>query len=190
MPAAGLYLRALARGDQKLIRGGNIEFPDMCDLAQPCLAGRRVHRGGLNVKIADIVSTAIAIQHARAAISGRSVEENINRFETAKSCPDPRVRRNATAAALVDERAMFGVLHDSFERIGHWQDETVMHDNLVGDIGVILFDLEVVDRGVLFRRLYFAHAIETAAYHPDIVSRAEDDRPRTRIRIRRHVFGD
>src|SRR5262245_61866449 len=116
MPAAGLYLRAFTRADQKLVCGGHIEFPDVRDLAQSRFAGRRIHRGGLNVEVADIVSPAIAIQHARAAIGGRAIEENFNRFETAKSRPDSGVRRDATAAALVNERAMFGVLHDPFER--------------------------------------------------------------------------
>src|SRR5262249_19608259 len=94
MPAAGLDFDFLAPGYQELIFGGNVEFPNVCDLAQSSLASRRVHRGGLNVEIADVVGPAIAIQHARAAVGGRAIEENFYRLKTAKSRPNSGVRRD------------------------------------------------------------------------------------------------
>src|SRR6266498_1474318 len=64
-----------------------------------------------------------------------------------------------------------------------------MHYDLIGDVGMILFNLELIDRGVLFSKLHLSHSIAAAARHSGIVSRPKGYRPWANVRVRRHVIG-
>src|SRR5439155_9166189 len=97
---------------------------DVSDLAQTRLSRSRIHRYCLDIEVADIIGDAVAATSAQTPVRSGPMEQDFNRFQTAKRCPDTSVGSNTAPACFMNNSCPFGRLKYAVERIRHLYDKT------------------------------------------------------------------